>query len=57
MKEKPKKFVYGAIEWCKRISHKKVSNRKIAKFGGYDNVTILLIIPRELKKTQFKRYQ
>jgi hypothetical protein len=27
------------------------------KFGAYDNVSILLIIPRELKKTRFKRYQ
>ncbi|MFC1822106.1 hypothetical protein ACFL9T_05325 [Thermodesulfobacteriota bacterium] len=51
IKNKPESFIFRAIEGCNRIFQKKISSRTITKFGGNDNVSILLITPHNLQQT------
>ncbi|GAG23768.1 unnamed protein product, partial [marine sediment metagenome] len=55
IKENPEKFVFGAIERCNRIIQKKISSRTITKFGGNDNVSIILIVPHNLQRSRSKQ--
>ena len=55
IKNKPESFIFAAIESCNRIFQRNIASRTITKFGGNDNVSILLITPKNLRRTRAKK--